>query len=37
MFGVRVRKNPTSAKAIAVTGHKIANHAYGHINLRLQK
>jgi peptidoglycan/xylan/chitin deacetylase (PgdA/CDA1 family) len=37
MLGVRVRKNPIVAKAVAVAGHEIANHTYGHINFYIYK
>jgi peptidoglycan/xylan/chitin deacetylase (PgdA/CDA1 family) len=37
MLGVRVRKSPISAKAVAVAGHEIANHTYEHINFYIYK
>ncbi len=37
MLGVRVRKSPISAKAVAVAGHEIANHTYEHINFTFTK
>ncbi|MDR3256075.1 MAG: polysaccharide deacetylase family protein [Endomicrobium sp.] len=37
MLGIRVQNDPDTAKAVAVAGHEIGNHTYGHINFYAYK